>query len=228
MTHQIRRRKYAFPAVRAACAAVGFLFLFSALCPGLAARAVSAGEKPMQLAAKKNDPPERHLAAYEKNLQETMNHVFRVLWSIYRDKGLTEQEKKQKILAFLRHFRFGPKNKDYIWVNDLQGKVLMDPYIPELEGKDLRGYQDADGRQVFAEFRNICLNKGQGFATYLWPMYDSKIPTTKVSLVRVFKPWGWIVGCGFYIKTIEGWEPPEPRFYTPLDRPDDHEPASPV
>jgi len=120
----------------------------------------TAGEPP-------GEPGEEgELAGYERQLQKVMDEVFRVLESIERRQDLGEDAKKQKALEFLRNVRWGPEKKDYFWVNDLQGRMLMDPYIPDLEGKIMLGYEDPDGTQPFAEFVRIAEEQDQGFLDY--------------------------------------------------------------
>lgn len=154
--------------------------------------------------------------AYQATLQKVMNRVFSELESIEKEKGLGLEEKQQKAKDFIKIVRWGPEKKDYFWINDDQGKMLMDPYVPDLVGKDLSDFKDQNGKYVFVEFIKICREKEQGFIDYFWPRYEGKKPVQKVSLVRLFKPWGWIVGTGVYSDTIEAYEIPEVRLYFPM------------
>ena len=154
--------------------------------------------------------------AYQATLQKVMNRVFSELESIEKEKGLGLEEKQQKAKDFIKIVRWGPEKKDYFWINDDQGKMLMDPYVPDLVGKDLSDFKDQNGKAVFVEFIKICREKEQGFIDYFWPRYEGKKPVQKVSLVRLFKPWGWIVGTGVYSDTIEAYEIPEVRLYFPM------------
>ena len=154
--------------------------------------------------------------AYQATLQKVMNRVFSELESIEKEKGLGLEEKQQKAKDFIKIVRWGPEKKDYFWINDDQGKMLMDPYVPDLVGKDLSDFKDQNGKAVFVEFIKICREKEQGFIDYFWPRYKGKKPVQKVSLVRLFKPWGWIVGTGVYSDTIEAYEIPEVRLYFPM------------
>ena len=85
--------------------------------------------------------------------------------------------------------RWGPEKKDYFWVNDIQGRMLMDPYIPDLEGKIMLGYEDPDGKRPIAEFIRIAEEQGGGFFDYyLWPKYEGKTPVPKIAFVGLFEP----------------------------------------
>ncbi|MDQ7033007.1 MAG: cache domain-containing protein [Desulfonauticus sp.] len=162
-----------------------------------------------------DDSSQKQEPAYQATLQKVMNRVFSELESIEKEKGLSPEEKQQKAKDFIKIVRWGPEKKDYFWINDLQGKMLMDPYIPDLAGKDLMNFKDQNGKEVFAEIIKICREKEQGYVDYFWPRYEGKKPVQKVSLVRLFKPWGWAIGTGVYSDTIEAYEIPEVMLYIP-------------
>ncbi len=172
------------------------------------------------------DEPQEPVPEYRMTLKKAMDKLFSELESI-RKEGIGLEEKQQKAIEFIKVVRYGPEQKDYFWINDMQGKMIMDPYIPDLVGKDLSNFKDQNGKEIFAEFIKVCREKEQGFVDYLWPMYEGKKPAPKISLVRLFKPWGWIIGTGFYLDIIEAYEMPERiRFYIPLGEPHIEEPKA--
>lgn len=162
-----------------------------------------------------DDSSQKQKPAYQAALQKAMNRVFSELESIEKEKDLSFEEKQKKAKDFIKIVRWGPEKKDYFWINDLQGKMIMDPYIPDLVGKDLSDFKDQNGKEIFVEFIKICREKEQGYIDYFWPRYEGKKPVQKVSLVRLFKTWGWIVGTGVYLDTIEAYEI-EVRLYIPM------------
>ena len=81
--------------------------------------------------------------------------------------------------------------------------MIMHPYKPEMNGKDLTDYKDPNGKHLFVEFVKVCQEKGEGMVDYMWPKQDGAKPVPKVSYVKLFKPWGWIVGSGIYIDDME-------------------------
>ena len=145
-----------------------------------------------------------------------MDQVFSVIESIEKDESLSLEEKKQKVLKFIKVVRYGPEQKDYFWLNDIQAKMIMDPYLPDLVGKDLMSFEDPSGKKVFVEILKVIREKGEGYVQYLWQRYEGKLPVPKVSLVRLYKPWDWIVGTGIYLDTIEAYGEPEVELFIPL------------
>ena len=104
----------------------------------------------------------------------------------------------------ISHIRYGSDNKDYFWINDLQPKMIMHPYRPDLEEKDLSGYSDPTGKYVFRDMLEIIRQNGSGFIPYRWQRRDvSKQIAPKLSYIKLFQPWGWVIGTGIYLDDVD-------------------------
>ena len=114
---------------------------------------------------------------------------------------MPEDEAKQRALAALKAMRYS--GVEYFWVNDMQPKMVMHPIKPELDGKDLTDNKDPTGLQLFMEFVKTVKASGSGFVVYMWPKPGSDKPVQKVSYVKGFEPWGWIVGSGVYLDNVD-------------------------
>jgi len=79
----------------------------------------------------------------------------------------------------------------------------MHPVSPELDGKDIGAVKDTDGTAFFAEMEKKVAQSGEGFVTYNWNKPGKTRPQPKLSYVKEFKPWGWIIGNGVYVDAIE-------------------------
>ncbi|MFV3408498.1 cache domain-containing protein [Bdellovibrio bacteriovorus] len=120
----------------------------------------------------------------------------------YQQKILTEDEAKKQALAAVAKLRYS--GNEYFWINDLHPTMLMHPIKPELNGKDLSGFKDPNGFHLFVAFAEKGKTaEGEGFVPYLWPKPGSPNPEPKISFVRNFKPWQWIVGSGVYVDDVE-------------------------
>jgi len=114
--------------------------------------------------------------------------------------SLTEEAAKKEALNHIRALRY--QEKDYFWINDLKPVMIMHPFKPELDGKDLTDFKDPNGKHLFVEFVKVCRNKGAGFVDYLWPKPGFDKPVPKVSYVKLFQPWGWVIGSGIYVDDV--------------------------
>ena len=116
---------------------------------------------------------------------------------------MTREAAQQAAMEHLRHVTYGPEMNDYFWIHDMQARMLMHPVRPDLEGRDMSGYADANGRRMGVEAAEIVRRSGQGYLQYMWESKDdaSRI-VSKLSYVKGFAPWGWVVGTGVYIDDV--------------------------
>ena len=94
------------------------------------------------------------------------------------------------------------QGSEYFWINDLGPTVVMHPIKPELNGKDVSGLKDPNGFALFVGFADMVRKSGEGFVPYLWPKPGLSNPVEKLSYVKGFSPWGWVVGSGIYIDDL--------------------------
>jgi signal transduction histidine kinase len=116
---------------------------------------------------------------------------------------LSGAEARARAIAHLRELRYGPELKDYFWINDMHPRLLMHPYRLDLEGSDISTYADPNGKRLFVEFVRIVKEQGAGYVDYQWQWKDDPAHIVpKISYVKGFAPWGWIVGTGIYVEDV--------------------------
>ncbi len=113
---------------------------------------------------------------------------------------ISEDVAKAEAAGVLRSMRYD--EKEYFWINDMNTVVVMHPIKPELEGKDQSGLQDKRGTKIFVEFVDVVKKSKAGYVDYLWPKPNFQDPVEKVSYVKGFEPWGWVIGSGIYIDDV--------------------------
>ncbi|GAB7022910.1 PAS domain S-box protein [Salidesulfovibrio brasiliensis] len=117
---------------------------------------------------------------------------------------VSRKEAQKRALSLLATMRFGVEKKDYFWVNDMQGVMLMHPYRPELENKLIIDLEDIEGTELIREFIEIVEREGGGFVKYYWQWQDQRNQIEqKISYVEGFEPWGWVLGSGLYLDDID-------------------------
>jgi len=119
------------------------------------------------------------------------------------------------------------EKKEYVWINDLGTpvpKMIMHPAVPALDGKVLDDakfnkatsmsdgldgkIQKIDNKNLFVTFNEVVGRAGEGFVNYEWPKPKAGGGTTtelytKLSYVKKFEPWGWVLGSGIYIDDVQ-------------------------
>lgn len=114
---------------------------------------------------------------------------------------LSEQQAQQAALQAVESLRYEGGN--YFWVNDMTPTMIMHPIKPKLNGQSLAAFKDPAGKALFVEMADKVRMKGEGLVPYLWPKPGFEDPVEKVSYVKGFKPWGWIIGSGIYIDDVD-------------------------
>lgn len=115
--------------------------------------------------------------------------------------AMPEDQAKRAALTAIKGARYD--GAEYFWVNDMDTRMVMHPTKPELDDSDLKGNTDPDGRHIFVEMVNVVKASGAGFVHYKWPKPGSSSPVLKISYVKGFAPWGWVLGSGVYVDTID-------------------------
>jgi signal-transduction protein with cAMP-binding, CBS, and nucleotidyltransferase domain len=117
--------------------------------------------------------------------------------------ALTREAAQQAAIARIQRLRYGDDGKDYFWLTDMQPRMVMHPYRPDLNGQDISTYADPAGKKLFVESVALVKASGDGYVDYLWQWKDDErrvVP--KLSYVKGFAPWGWIIGTGIYLEDV--------------------------
>ena len=118
-----------------------------------------------------------------------------------RDGRMSVEEAKTSAAAAVRIMRYD--QIEYFWINDLNDTMVMHPIKPELEGKKLDQIKDKNGKFLFVEFNQVVKTQGAGFVDYLWPKPGAEEGVAKISFVKGFAPWGWVIGSGIYVDDVD-------------------------
>ena len=136
------------------------------------------------------------------------------------------EKAKENAKQFIQNFRLGDKGEGYVWIHSYPKRwskpiMILDPTLPDLQGVKLAYFQYPQGPQkgdvvyaedtamatpVFVQMNRLVKDKGEGFVSYDWPKPNSKgigAYQTKLSYVRLFEPWGWVLGTGVYLSGLE-------------------------
>jgi methyl-accepting chemotaxis protein len=113
---------------------------------------------------------------------------------------MSRDEAQAAAKAAVGAMRYG--QDDYFWINDMHPTMVMHPMKPALNGKDLSENKDADGVLMFKEFVAVVQKDGEGFVEYQWAKPNQDGASPKISYVKGFAPWGWVIGSGVYTDQI--------------------------
>lgn len=108
---------------------------------------------------------------------------------------------QREVLSRLNEIRYG--NNGYLFINDFDGKVLMNPLNEQIVGKNMINFKDDNGLFVVREFIKVAHKNKGDFVHYLWNKPDSKNKTIKFTYIEGFKPWDWIIGSGSHLDDVK-------------------------
>jgi len=135
-----------------------------------------------------------------KELVETSISLMKEYDNKYKSDELTLEEAQQKYISHIKNLRYN--KEDYFWINDLEPKMIMHPFKPQLNGQSVAENKDSEGKKLFIEMVNVCKKDGKGFVDYMWPKPGFEKPVPKISYVELYEPWNWIVGTGIYVDDL--------------------------
>lgn len=114
-----------------------------------------------------------------------------------------EHKIKESIKSALRNLRFFNGDGYYFVLSD-QGIMQVHGLNPEFEGKNRLKPIDSPSYKIVSEFKQIISKKGEGFHNYNYNSFSQKDKQRKkITFVKHFKPYDWIIGTGDYEKNIE-------------------------
>ncbi len=117
------------------------------------------------------------------------------------EKSLTEI--KSLILTALKGLDY-KTDSGYYFVGTTSGKVLLLPLVPQLENTNQINLKTKRGVFITKQFIKTAKEKGEGFEEYLWKKTpSSEYSHKKITYVKLYKPFNWIIGTGIYAEDIQ-------------------------
>lgn len=143
----------------------------------------------------------------KKMLHELTNTAWSILDKYSSDASagiLALADAQVQAVAEIEALRYGAEDKDYFWITDLTPVMIMHPYVQELTGQSLQDFEDPDGKKLFIEAADIARTAGEGFISYKWQLRDDTTRIVpKLSFVKRFVPWDWVIGTGIYMDDVQ-------------------------
>lgn len=144
------------------------------------------------------------LAGKMEKTQELVDVPYSIIERQYQletEGRISRIEAQRRAIESIRGLRYARDN--YFWINDEHPTMVMHPMKPALDGTDLTSFKDPSGKALFVEFVEVAQARGSGFVQYLWPKPGSDKPVPKLSFVKRFPSWGWVIGTGIYIDDVD-------------------------
>lgn len=136
-----------------------------------------------------------------QNIVEVAHNIIEYNFSRIASENISTEQAQKSAMDTIRALRYD--GDSYYWINDYSATMIMHPIKPALVGKNLSGFKDPNGTQLFQEMVDIVTKQGQGFVPYFWAKPGFDDPVAKIGYVKGFKQWDWIVGSGIYLDDVD-------------------------
>jgi len=107
----------------------------------------------------------------------------------------TIEEAKELGATLLRELRYGADG--YFWADTTEGVNVVLYGRKDVEGRNRLEDKDLKGTYYVKAFLNKA-NIGGGYVEYWFSKQGETTPLPKRSYVLLFKPFGWVIGTGYY------------------------------
>ncbi|GGI91003.1 methyl-accepting chemotaxis protein [Shewanella gelidii] len=118
----------------------------------------------------------------------------------FKDNELSESEAKQAAIAALNDMRYN--EKEYYFSMNRSGILVQHPFAKKLVNTNVLGKKDPNGTPLFQNMLDVTASQESGMVEYMWNRPNATAPSPKMSVVKRFAPWNWVVGTGVYIDDI--------------------------
>ena len=116
--------------------------------------------------------------------------------------GVLDKESAQReAIEMLGKMRYA--GDEYFFIHTTDMVSVMSPNRKGLVGTDMSNVKDANGKLIVRAFVDVVNKQKAGFVDYYWPKNGSDNPVRKLSYVKEFEPWGWMIGTGLYMDDID-------------------------
>jgi len=124
-------------------------------------------------------------------------------WLIGTGEYVDDMEKdiQHEVLERIAKIRFG--RDGYIFVVDFHGTTLMNDTQRELIGVNIWDLTDPNGVKVFQEERRAAEKPDGDFIRYVWNKPTQSKPVPKISFIKGYRDWNWIIGAGVYLDDVQ-------------------------
>lgn len=131
-----------------------------------------------------------------KSQVETAVSLLQAVYAKHQKGEFTLEEAKRLGADLLRELRYGQDG--YFWADTTAGVNVVLHGQKDTEGRNRLEDKDPKGYAYVKAF----LEKGRaggGFVEYMFSKLGDPVPHPKRSYVKLFEPFGWVVGSGYYL-----------------------------
>ncbi len=145
---------------------------------------------------------ENLLKANEDKVEQITELVYNILGAYNQEvvsKKISLSQAQAMAIEKVKAIRYDGSN--YVWINDYDSNMIAHPTLKGYGGN----LADKNGVKFIEKGTEIAREKGSGFVNYTMTKQGEAASKTfpKISSVRNFPEWKWVIGTGIYIDDID-------------------------
>ncbi|CAG9295291.1 methyl-accepting chemotaxis protein [Celerinatantimonas diazotrophica] len=113
---------------------------------------------------------------------------------------VSDTQAKEQAIAALNRLRYS--GKEYFFSFNRSGVMVQHPFAKQLVGTNVLGKKDPNGVALFQVMLERTKDSPSAKVFYMWDKPNATEPSPKMSVVKRFDPWGWVIGTGIYVDDI--------------------------
>ena len=114
---------------------------------------------------------------------------------------LTKEDAIRRFVAVAGTIRYD--GQEYLFINDFDTRIVLNPVRPDLVGKETAGLKDANGRFFSREMSERARREGAGTLEYAWQKPNDPAFYQKLAYFKAIAPWNMYVGTGVFIDDMQ-------------------------
>ena len=115
----------------------------------------------------------------------------------------TNEEIQEEVLNALYQMRNTSDQNEYTFIYKFDGTRIYYPLESRSIGEKFYEFTDSNGIKVVKELIDISQKNRGGFVEYIWYKPKKKKTAPKISYAKSYEPWGWTIGQGVYLDTVD-------------------------
>lgn len=141
---------------------------------------------------------------YDLNIKHQVEIIISELNGVVNqmNNGIITKSEAEVIAAdVIRNAKYGESG--YFWADTLEGVNVVLLGKTDVEGTSRIDLTDTKGNKIIQSFIELIKKDGEGYYNYYFPKPNETEALPKRAFVKLFEPFGWVIGTGNYIDDID-------------------------
>ncbi|GAB6107145.1 methyl-accepting chemotaxis protein [Fusibacter bizertensis] len=141
---------------------------------------------------------------YDLNIKHQVEIIISELNGIVNqmNNGIITKSEAEAIAAdVIRNAKYGESG--YFWADTTEGVNVVLLGKADVEGTSRIDLTDTKGNKIIQSFIELIKKDGEGYYNYYFPKPNETEALPKRAFVKLFEPFGWVIGTGNYIDDID-------------------------